>query len=134
MQDKNRVGALDYTSLTMKQANIRFVESEKVPRDGTVIDHTWQYVNKNGGGPDKRYKDNRQLPIVNYSEISFKSNTGLNERIQVSKADAGKNLDSYITSYSRNQFLKIDTEPDNQGSEKQEPQLQESQEPVNQGV
>jgi len=36
----------------------------------------WQYVNKNGG-PDRRFRDNRQIPIARYGKVAFQSNSGL---------------------------------------------------------
>jgi len=53
-------------------------------------------VCKKNGGPDRRFKNNRQLPICLYSELWFKSNTGLNEKIQISKPDAGTGLMNYL--------------------------------------
>jgi hypothetical protein len=57
---------------------VRFVESGTVPADTKVIDHTWARVNKNGQ-PDKRFKDNYQIPIVKYGEIGLNTATGLQE-------------------------------------------------------
>lgn len=42
------------------------------------------------GGPDRRFKDNRELPIALYEQLDFTSEAGLNERIQVSKIGAGE--------------------------------------------
>lgn len=99
-----RVGGLSYSNLKVSQKNQRFVESETVPKDGTVVDHTWRYVNK-AGGPDKRFKDNRQLPIMLYSDIQFTSTTGLYELVEFSKADTGKSLNDALISYSSQGFL-----------------------------
>lgn len=74
----------------------RFVEEEALPKDAKVIDTTWQYVNKNGN-PDKRFKDNKELPVVVYEEIVFRSNSGLNKRIQLSQTDLGKHFSGAIT-------------------------------------
>lgn len=74
---KGKVGAINVNSLDIIIDSVRFVESETLSRDATVIDHTWKYVNKNGS-PDKRFKDNRQLPVCKYGTISFKSKEGLN--------------------------------------------------------
>lgn len=35
-----------------------------------LIGSTWQYVNKSGG-PDRRFKNNRQLPIVEYGRLTL---------------------------------------------------------------
>ena len=56
---------------------------ESVPSDALIVDKTWKYINKSGG-PDRRFKDNHELPICLYQEISFTSQTGLNELVQLS--------------------------------------------------
>jgi hypothetical protein len=66
----------------------RFIEEQGVPSDATVVGQTWKYVNKKGG-PDKRFKGNRQLPIALYEEIHLTSPTGLNEVLQVSRSGVG---------------------------------------------
>ena len=87
----NKVGAVSYSDMELDFSNSRFIETQGVPRDAKVVDHTWQYVNKSGG-PDRRFKNNRKLPIALYSEIYFKSKSGLNELIQLSKPDIGDSL------------------------------------------
>ncbi len=52
-----------------------------VPRNSTVVDRTWQYVNKSEGLYE-RFANNRQLPILLYPEVLFASSSGLNEPIQ----------------------------------------------------
>lgn len=85
------VGAVSYENLSVQGAETRFIESNAVPRDAKVVDTTWRYVNKNGG-PDRRFKDNRELPIALYEEVAFSSHTGLNEVIQVSRVGIAKRL------------------------------------------
>ena len=80
----NSVGAVSYAALSAEEERSRFVESESVPRDANVIDHTWQYVNRNGG-PDRRFKNNRQLPICAYSQLNLSTATGLDIRLLGSK-------------------------------------------------
>lgn len=63
---------------------MRYVESESVPGDARIIDQTWQYVNKKGG-PDKRFKNNRQLPICAYSQLNLSTSDGLDVRFLGSK-------------------------------------------------
>ena len=65
-----------------------FVEEESVPRDSQVVDRTWRYVNKKGG-PDKRFSNNRELPVVLYEEMYLTSSSGLNEIIQLSRIGYG---------------------------------------------
>lgn len=102
--ENKKVGGLSYANLNITQHNQRFIESGAVPRDGTIVDYTWQYVNKSGG-PDKRFKNNRKLPILMYSEIICQSNTGLNELIQLSKQGVGVGLIQQLSGYKTKAFL-----------------------------
>lgn len=95
--DANGVGAVGYKELNIEVRDSRFIEDGSVPRDAQVVDKTWKYVNKKGG-PDKRFKDNRELPICMYEEIHLTSSTGLNEVIQVSKNGLGGKFSQAITS------------------------------------
>jgi hypothetical protein len=86
--DKGGVGAVSYSALDVDASPSQFIESETVPSDATVVGQTWRYVNKSGG-PDKRFKDNRQIPICAYEALTLKSTTGLNEAFQLSKQGSG---------------------------------------------
>lgn len=81
-----RIGALNYEDITITVKGTRFIESESVPSDARIVDHTWKYVNKSGG-PDKRFSDNKQLPVCIYGEMSIKSNLGVNSVIMFSNID-----------------------------------------------
>ena len=82
----SKIGALNYSDITFNAHTTRFIESESVPRDAQVVGQTWKYVNKSGG-PDRRFKDNRQLPICLYGELELKSISGLNTVIMYSNAN-----------------------------------------------
>jgi Protein of unknown function (DUF4236) len=82
------IGAVSYSDLDLEVGIKRFIEEDGVPRDAKVVDKTWKYVNK-GGGPDKRFKDNRELPICQYEEIAISSQTGLNKLLQLSRLGFG---------------------------------------------
>ncbi len=84
--DSNGVGAVSYQDLVLSVKATRFIEDGAPPRDAKVVDRTWRYVNKSGG-PDRRFKANRELPICLYDEISLTSKTGLNELLQISQCD-----------------------------------------------
>lgn len=84
---QGRYGAVDYRTLQVTAQPTSFIESGSVPRDAEVVRHTWQYVNKKGG-PDKRFKNNRQLPVMRYGEVQLSSPSGLNLVLQVSNAGA----------------------------------------------
>lgn len=57
-----------YEHLSATAAPARFVEEGQVPPDGQVIDTTWRYVNKSGG-PDRRFNNNAQLPVMRYGDL-----------------------------------------------------------------
>lgn len=98
--EKNGIGIVSYKDLQIQVQQTSFVESETVPRDAKVIDRTWRYVNKSGG-PDRRFKDNPEIPICLYEELHFSSNTGLNEVIHVSRCNNGDALAKSITTLAQ---------------------------------
>lgn len=87
MIQKGVVGALNYSDLSSSIKGTRFVESETVPADAKIIGRTWKYVNKNGL-PDRRFTDNRELPVCLYGELTLRSNTGaVNTVLMFSNSD-----------------------------------------------
>ena len=86
--DVDGVGAVRYQDVHIERTAGRFIEDRAVPADAKVVGRTWRYVNKSGG-PDKRFKANRQLPVALYEQIHLTTETGLNELLQVSKLDGG---------------------------------------------
>jgi hypothetical protein len=63
IRERSDFAELHYDQLTVETAQIRWIEQEAVPADARQVDTTWRYVNKSGG-PDRRFKDNRQLPVL----------------------------------------------------------------------
>lgn len=98
--DSNGVGAVTYQGLQVFVSSKHFVENEGVPRDAIIVGHTWRYVNKNGG-PDRRFKDNREIPICHYEEIALRSDTGLNELLQSSRLGSASGFASAIATLGR---------------------------------
>lgn len=84
------VSSLDYPQIRVTASNVDFRESGPVPADSTNVGTTWQYVNKSGG-PDRRFNNNRQLPIQRYSELSFQ-HPKLSFQLEFSKMGAGQML------------------------------------------
>lgn len=78
---------LDIRELQVDIEGVHFHEDEEVPRDSEVVDYTWARTNKNGS-PDRRFKDNYQIPICRYGQIMFRSRTGLAEDYMISNAEA----------------------------------------------
>jgi Protein of unknown function (DUF4236) len=98
VQEGKRFADLAYDQCRISASATRFIESSGRPaRDAQQVGTTWKYVNK-GGGPDKRYKDNRQLPIMQYAELEVSSSTGLHLLWQVSRPDAATSMASAVKS------------------------------------
>lgn len=83
--ESKKIGAVAYDKLTIRSQESNFVEEGNVPADTEVLWHTWRYPNKNGG-PDRRFKNNYQIPVCRYENIYLTSSNGLNELLQVSRA------------------------------------------------
>lgn len=94
-----KVVGCKYNNLDFNIFNSKYVEDEVVPKDARVISYTWKYVNKNGE-PDKRFKDNSQLPICDYGGLAITSSDGINFRMQCSNiylmAEAKEHLNTFI--------------------------------------
>ncbi len=78
-----------YDQLSVEFASTRYIESGRVPRDAVQVGTTWKYVNVKGG-PDRRYKDNPQIPILQYAETRLASPGGLAWTVQCSKVEAAR--------------------------------------------
>jgi hypothetical protein len=92
--EPHAVGAVPYADLRISRTTTRFVETDPVPSDARVVGQTWRYTNKSGG-PDRRFRDNRQIPICEYEEVLFTSGSGLNELLQVSRLGAGERIEGF---------------------------------------
>jgi Protein of unknown function (DUF4236) len=86
--DAAGVGAVSYRTLDITVTKQRFVEESAVPADASVVDYTWRYVNRNGG-PDLRYANNPRIPICLYDQLHFRTASGFNEVVQLSRAGLG---------------------------------------------
>jgi uncharacterized protein DUF4236 len=86
VSQNGRYGAVAYDQLAVTFQYSRFIEDGAVPADARVVDYTWKYVNKKGG-PDRRFSNNRQLPICLYEAMHLTSASGLNELFEFSVID-----------------------------------------------
>ncbi len=78
-----RLAGIPYDQLEVRRLPSRFIETGFVPPDAPLLEHTWQYVNKNGG-PDRRFANNRQIPVLGYAELELRSAHGLHIVLQTS--------------------------------------------------
>ncbi|WP_309139028.1 DUF2510 domain-containing protein [Nocardia cyriacigeorgica] len=71
-----------YHDVTATLGHGRMIENGTVPPDAVQVATTWQYANKDGG-PDRRFKYNRMLPVMRYAELQI-TGPGLTLRWQFS--------------------------------------------------
>jgi hypothetical protein len=96
VRDGKRYADLSYPACRISGVPTRFIEEGTVPRDAVRVGTTWKYVNK-GGGPDRRYKNNRQLPIMQYGELILSSASGFSFTWQTSRPGAVQAAASALT-------------------------------------
>lgn len=95
VEDPAGIGAISYRDLSVEVIPTRFIEERPVPSDTEVVAQTWRYVNRNGS-PDRRFKNNRMIPVCQYAYIHFSSPSGLNERIMVSRPAVAQYFHDHI--------------------------------------
>jgi hypothetical protein len=100
IRDGKRYADMPYSACRAAGVPTRFIEHGTVPRDAVRVGTTWKYVNK-GGGPDRRYKNNRQLPILQYGELTLSSASGFSFTWQTSKSAAAQATASAIATIAR---------------------------------
>lgn len=86
LSDVVKIGAVSIDSIEMKFDTTNFRETGNVANDATIVGRTYQYVNNNGT-PDRRYKDNREIPICLYGELTVGSKEGINMKFFCSNAN-----------------------------------------------
>jgi len=84
LKQNKKYAAVFYKNMKIKSSLISFIENQGVPKDASVIDKTWKYVNKSGGR-DRRFKTNKQIPVCQYSEYHLVCKNGIDEIIMTSR-------------------------------------------------
>jgi DNA polymerase-3 subunit epsilon len=87
VRDGRRYADISYATVSSDSKTIVFIEDGHAPNDSAVVGTTWRFVNKSGG-PDRRFKDNRQLPKLAYGEFNLGSSGGLQQVWQFSRPEA----------------------------------------------
>ena len=95
INQKGEYKVIDYKTLDYDIAVVDFVESGAVPRDTNILSYTWKYVNKDGS-PDRRFSDNRQLPVCEYANITAMADKELLAEIMCSSASVAINFGENI--------------------------------------
>ncbi len=82
---------LEMHELDLSVVGMRFHENEGVPSDAEVVGTTWLKTNKDGT-PDRRFKDNHELPVARYAQLTLESPTGMCEQYLISNAQAAESF------------------------------------------
>lgn len=77
-KDNEEFGIFDLTEISVNFQLTGYIEEEHVPGDTETISQTWKKANKDGSR-DKRFNGNYQIPVVKYGQLSFESDSGLDE-------------------------------------------------------
>src|SRR5690606_8973118 len=67
--------------------------------DSIVLDYRWRYARKDGG-PDRRFSNNRRIPVVQYGCLELSFRIGLNLQIYVSNPLRAGEFAIALLSYS----------------------------------
>lgn len=86
VEEKGAIGAVSYQDLGITRETVTQIEHDEPPSDATRVGETWLYVNKDGT-PDRRFKNNRLLPVMQYQLFHCSSPDGLNEKFMVSRSE-----------------------------------------------
>lgn len=90
---RSHMGALAYKQVKINWAATRFAEEGVVPKDSIIVGSTWKYVNRNGG-PDRRFKNNKQIPEVVYQVMTLEGPDGFQKILHLSKMADTTEFDS----------------------------------------
>jgi hypothetical protein len=75
---------IDIKEFEISCADVQFTETEGTPGDARQVGKVWAKSNKNGTR-DRRFKDNRELPVMLYGELNLKASGGLREAFMFSR-------------------------------------------------
>lgn len=100
LKHDGRFGAIGYDTLRVCHQSTRFIEDGAVPGDAQIVDQTWLYLNKKGG-PDRRFNNNRMIPICLYESMHLQSASGLNELLEFSRTGVVSQFDNAVRSLAQ---------------------------------
>ncbi len=78
---------IDLKELEIRFALTQFTEIGPVPSDAKMVRKVWAKSNKNGTR-DRRFKDNRELPVMLYGDLNLRATGGLRESMMFSRPEA----------------------------------------------
>ncbi len=89
--DPDAIKSIRVADLHIVADSIETLEFNGPPGDAEVIGHRWRFVNKDGS-PDRRFRDNHQVPICRYGQLRLSATIGFGLTIQTSRVDAATQL------------------------------------------
>lgn len=92
LRSSGRLSGVTYSGVVVRFDATRFIENEQLPSDAQVVGKTWQYVNRNGG-PDRRFSNNRQLPIALYGKVKITEANGWSLELETSTSQAAQQFE-----------------------------------------
>jgi Protein of unknown function (DUF4236) len=97
VREGRRYGTVSYADIRCGVRDSRFIVVDEVPQDAMVVGQTWKHPNKNGG-PDRRFNNNRQVPICLFEELAMISSSGLKVLVQMSLRNTASRVEQAIQS------------------------------------
>lgn len=92
----SRIGAIGCAQLTIKADVTPFMEGGQPQHDARQIGQRWQFANKNGD-PDRRFANNRQVPVMQYGILNLQSASGLTVQFYCSQPQAASNVATAVS-------------------------------------
>lgn len=99
VKGKRKLGVAALKDLNILVSSVPFVENT-APKDATILYHTWQYVNKNGT-PDRRFKNNVQLPVCRYGNVDLRTDGGFHTKLYLSSVEKTQQFSDTVTEMIR---------------------------------
>jgi len=87
-----------YSAIKVRSDVSKCREYGSIPKDAQIMGETWLKVNRNGTR-DKRFKNNKKIPICRYEKIYLKVN-GFNIGIMLSKYGLGQKFTNILPKYA----------------------------------
>lgn len=100
VHQEGRFAAVPYGDLSIDAEPAKYIETDTLPRDAQVVGKTWRFVRRDGG-PDRRFNDNRELPIALYGELHLRSKSGVQLIFQASRPGAAEEAQAALATLRR---------------------------------
>lgn len=76
IKEKGKMAAVSFNEIDINLSKALFLEDGDIANDANIIGKSYAHTNKDGS-PDKRYKDNPELTLVEYGLLSLGKDPGL---------------------------------------------------------